>query len=193
MNRIKKYRTQLQTFSRSPFVLAIIFVPVALAFWGVEILWGDTWPQGLRSLFIGIFVVTFVTVIITTTNRIRALIKIQTQLRTELADSQWQINKALRRLDAVKRINRVSIEASDEREVIELVLQLATQAAGALGASLVPLDEHCQPMAAITYGDQLSPQFDAWIEYRVCLSSRRDCIGQRYITGNPACRRAGWG
>ncbi len=79
--------------------------------------------------------------------------------------SHTQIREINRRLEAVFRINRISVEANDEGEMIDLALQLAVELTGAKGASFVPLDKHCQPMAAINYGEQPPGKLDALLEY----------------------------
>ena len=87
------------------------------------------------------------------------------QLRQQIDISTAQIHEINRRLDAVFRINRISVDANDEREMVELALQLAVELTGAKGASFVPLDDRCQPLAMINYGDQPSTKLGALIEY----------------------------
>lgn len=80
-----------------------------------------------------------------------------------------------RRLEAVFRLSQKLVESDDEKEVDELVLRLCVDLVGALGASIVPIDEHGQPMTAVNYGDLPIPVINDWVEYLASPAVRQSC------------------
>jgi two-component system nitrate/nitrite sensor histidine kinase NarX len=99
-----------------------------------------------------------------------------------------QAATANQRLEAVFRLSRKFVEANDEKEVVELLLHLSVDLVGALGASLVPLDERGQPMTAVNYGDLPAPVFGAWVEYLASPAVRQRCENcQNHETLTQAC------
>lgn len=97
-------------------------------------------------------------------------------------------SEANQRLEAVFRLSRKFVEANDEKEVVELLLRLSVDLVGAMGASLVPLDERGQPMTAVNYGDLPAPAFGAWVEYLASPAVRQRCENcQSHETLNQAC------
>jgi two-component system nitrate/nitrite sensor histidine kinase NarX len=99
-----------------------------------------------------------------------------------------QAAAANQRLEAVFRLSRKFVEANDENEVVELLLRLSVDLVGALGASLVPLDERGQPMTAVNYGDLPAPVFSAWVEYLASPAVRQRCENcQNHETLTQAC------
>ncbi len=95
------------------------------------------------------------------------------QQRVETAETRAA--EADQRLEAFLQLSHKFLEASDEHEVIELVLRISVDSVGAVGASLVPLDERGQPLTAVTYGDLPVPVFSAWVEYLASPSIRQRC------------------
>jgi len=69
------------------------------------------------------------------------------------------------RMDAVFRVNQISVDAIEENEVVEVALQLVVELTGVQGATFVPLDDHSQPIASNSFGVKPGPELDAWIEY----------------------------
>lgn len=96
-------------------------------------------------------------------------------LKKKISETERAAAATKQRLAAVFRLSNAIVEASDEREVVELMLSLSVELVGAIGASLVPFDERGQPMAAINYGDLPAPVFDAWIEYLATPEIRHQC------------------
>ncbi len=80
-------------------------------------------------------------------------------------DAERQIALAYERLDAFFRVGQKFVEASEEREIIEPVLNLCIDLVGARGASFVPLDDHGQPNAAISQGEIPMAEMEAWIDF----------------------------
>lgn len=83
--------------------------------------------------------------------------------------------KANQRLEAVFRLSQKFVEANDEKEVNQLVLGLCVDLVGALGASIVPIDERGQPLTAINYGDLTTSVINDWVEYLASPAVRHDC------------------
>ncbi len=67
------------------------------------------------------------------------------QLRKRIQEGESIVAASDKRLEAIFNVSQKFVEASDENEVIEPVLQLIIELIGAKGATFVPLDEHGQP------------------------------------------------
>ncbi len=89
------------------------------------------------------------------------LISLQSRI-VEIENNAADLN---RRSEAVFHLSRKFVEANDESEVISTLLRVSVDLAGAIGASLVPLDERGQPLTAISYGEIPGQLMDAWVEY----------------------------
>lgn len=104
------------------------------------------------------------------------------QLQAELISLQGRISEierdaisANRKLEAVIMLARKFVESNDEYEVVSSMLAVCVDFVGAVAASLVPLDERGQPMAAIRYGKLPDHVMDAWVEYLASPSVRKSC------------------
>jgi two-component system, NarL family, nitrate/nitrite sensor histidine kinase NarX len=97
------------------------------------------------------------------------------QLREQLETQSRASEEANQRLAAVFRLRKQFLEASEEQEIIDWLLRLATEMVAGSGASFVPLDEHGQPLAAHGFGDSLSPVTGAWVEYLASPAVRDRC------------------
>jgi len=108
-------------------------------------------------------------------DRFRNLRLEYSRLKSQVADSKKIAADADRRLAAILRLSRTFVEASDEKEVVSLVLRLSVELVGAIGASFVPLDEHGQPLTAIYSGELPAKVMDAWVEYLASPAVRHRC------------------
>lgn len=97
------------------------------------------------------------------------------RLKTALNESEQRLEDAYQRLETIFRVSQKFVEADDENEVIEPVLSLLVDLAGAKGAAFVPLDEHGQPQAALSYGELPLPVKDTWMEYLASPGVRERC------------------
>ena len=79
------------------------------------------------------------------------------------------------RVRSVLQANQQFTQAKDEQEIVKVVLQLALELTGAVGASFVPLDDLGHPGAAVRKGHVPEPVSDAWLEYLALPSSRQKC------------------
>ena len=111
---------------------------------------------------------------------VRLVIRYQDRLAVvdeQRQETETRVAQAYQRLEAIFRVSQKFLEASDEREVIELVLRLSVDLVGAKGASYVPLDDHGQPLAMISHGELPAPEMDSLLEYLASPEVRRQCLG----------------
>jgi two-component system nitrate/nitrite sensor histidine kinase NarX len=108
-------------------------------------------------------------------SRLAQLKEERTKLQRRVAENEQLVNNANQRLDLVFRLSQLIVDATEEREVVDQILKLSVELTSALGASLVPIDEHGQPMAAVNYGDLPTPVFNAWVEYLASPAIRHRC------------------
>ena len=109
---------------------------------------------------------------------VRLVIRYQDRLaltQQQQQDSDQRVSQAYQRLDAIFRVSQKFLDASDEREVTELVLRLSIDLVGAKGASFVPLDDHGQPLAMISQGEMPVPGIEAWMEYLATPEIHQQC------------------
>lgn len=78
-------------------------------------------------------------------------------------------------LEALVNLTKAFREAEDENRFIEKVLNACVGLTGADFASLVPLDEHGQPITIFRYGRFSEQIEEAWIEYLASSDVRRRC------------------
>lgn len=96
-------------------------------------------------------------------------------MRMQLAEAEILQAKTDEQLQAIFQVSQKFIEAEDEGEIIETILQISMKYTGAMGASFVPLDDRSQPKSAIRKGVFPFPVPDAWLEYLASTSVREGC------------------
>jgi len=67
------------------------------------------------------------------------------------------------------------VAASDEKGIVQILLQFSLELSGAAGASFVPLDERGLPLAAIRQGNIPESVPNAWLEHLASPSVRMKC------------------
>jgi two-component system nitrate/nitrite sensor histidine kinase NarX len=160
-------------FSGSPSVRWLasgISLLVVLVFVGA--LW--IWPQNnlALSILFGLVIAGVIYFIAGRFIQVQSkLISLQTRI-VEIENNAADLN---RRSEAVFHLSRKFVEANDESEVISTLLRVSVDLAGAIGASLVPLDERGQPLTAISYGEIPGQLMDAWVEYLASPEIRSRC------------------
>ena len=97
------------------------------------------------------------------------------RLQRRVSEAESQALTTNQRLSTVLHLSQKFVEANDERELVEQILKLTSDLAGAVAASLVPLDERGQPLAAISFGELPSPVLGAWVEYLASPAVRNGC------------------
>lgn len=143
---------------------------VVLVFVGA--LW--IWPQNNLALSI-LFGLAIAGVVYFIAGR---FIQVQNELislQSRIVEIEINAADLNRRSEAVFHLSRKFVEANDESEVISTLLKVSVDLAGAIGASLVPLDERGQPLTAISYGEIPGQLMDAWVEYLASPAIRSRC------------------
>lgn len=148
-------------------VLAILLDVLYLA-------WLDKMPWSIQAAVL-VLVVLVLAIVILIEERLRSIVQEHQVMQQKAQEAEGLIQAAYQRLEAIFRINQKLVEASEEKDVIELVLRLAVELVGAKGASFVPLDEHGQPLVATTYGDLPLPKINDWLEYLASPVIRDRC------------------
>lgn len=97
--------------------------------------------------------------------RLKVLFQEVTQLRSRLEDNEQRLRQAYEQMEAVFQLSRTFVEANDENEIIQPMMQFIVEISGAQGASFVPIDEHGQPQTALSHGELPFEVKEAWLEY----------------------------
>ncbi len=162
-----------KAYSLSPpvrWTAAGISLLVILVFVGA--LW--IWPQ--NNLFLSIlFGLGIAGVIYFIAGRIIQLQSELLSLQSRMVEVEADASNVNRRANAVLELSRIFVETDDENEVVSSLLKVLIDLVEAIGASVVPLDEHGQPLTAISYGEISNPLKDAWVEYLASPEVRRRC------------------
>ncbi len=108
-------------------------------------------------------------------NRILHLIAKREELEDRLAEAERMLAEAYQGHKEIFRISQLFAEATDQEEIIELILNTSMDMLKAEGVSFVPLDERAQPLPAMSRGDMPFPMADAWIEYLASPEVRQKC------------------
>jgi two-component system nitrate/nitrite sensor histidine kinase NarX len=95
--------------------------------------------------------------------------------RQRAEEAEASVKRASQRLEAIFRLSQKFVEASDEDEIVELVLRIVVDLVGATGAAFVPLDEHGQPQTSISLGELPAPAMQDWVEYLATPAVRDRC------------------
>jgi two-component system nitrate/nitrite sensor histidine kinase NarX len=140
-----------------------------IALLAVLILLAVFWVRPLNFLIFNILLVLLFAVVV----GFIILCIIQLQKRVSKIEANAADDK--RRSDAIFQLSRKFVEANDEEEVVSSLIEISTDLVGAVGASLVPIDERGQPMTAISSGDIPKQQMDAWVEYLASPGIRHSC------------------
>jgi two-component system nitrate/nitrite sensor histidine kinase NarX len=96
-------------------------------------------------------------------------------MQNRLVDIEKNDSDLNRRSEALFHLSRKFVEADDDTEVISTLLKVSVDLSGAVGASLVPLDDRGQPQTAVSYGEIPNQLMDAWVEYLASPEMRQRC------------------
>ena len=80
-----------------------------------------------------------------------------------------------RRSEAIFELSQKFVEANDDRDVLSALLSITVEMVGAVGASVVPLDDRGQPLTAISHGEIPKSLMDSWVEYLAAPEVRHRC------------------
>jgi two-component system nitrate/nitrite sensor histidine kinase NarX len=162
-----------QVFSLSPsarWVAAGISLLVILIFVGT--IW--IWPQNNLplSIFSGIAIAGLIYFIAGQFIRLQAQLL---SLQSRIADTEREMSGISSRADAIFRLSRRFVEANNEKEALTALLTVVVDISGAVGASVVPLDDRGQPLTALSFGEVPKPLMNSWVEYLASPAIRQRC------------------
>jgi two-component system, NarL family, nitrate/nitrite sensor histidine kinase NarX len=102
--------------------------------------------------------------------------------KKELTEQSFRVDQLEQRLSVIQKhlhiviqFSRNLVDAKDEGEMIEQLLQLGLDVTGADGATFVPFDEPEQPKAAISRGKLPASILNPWAEQLALSHARQRC------------------
>ncbi len=166
----------ISRLTKTHWILTLLLTSIVLAslvvFAVSEILLLET---GMQKLLVWVIVFA---VFLLITQAIYQVVRLARQYKTMkiLVDqAELKVFESQQQKEAFIQVSKRFVEASDERDVIELVLKLSIDLVGASGASFVPLDERGQPMTAFSMGEVPFPVVNDWVEYLASPNIRERC------------------
>lgn len=161
-------------FKRLPWIVAGIMLAVAVLI-GLLLAWRvAALPGSVPVLLAGAGLLAAL-VAYRVTAWVQSLYQQQDALQQRSEAAERNVERAHQQVGAILRISQKFVEASAEQEVIDLALRLSLDLTGATGASLVPLDEYGQPLAAVSRGELPFPVMNEWLEYLASPAIRERC------------------
>ena len=175
-------------FSRwLPWVLVGLFVCLGILYLFLQPSSMFNWQRSNQILVVGVVLLGLLLAYLLIT-RVMDLYDQCEKLQIRLLESEMEVSRAYQRLQAIFQVGQKFVEATEENEVIEVVLRLTVDLAGAKGASFVPLDEHNHPTAAVNYGELPLPVMEPWLEYLASPTVRESCQNcENYGTTMTCC------
>lgn len=153
-------------------LLSLTALALILIFGSVSVRnWSTGWLIGtVIFLLLGLGGLIYLVV-----DRVSLVIDERKQLSGLLEEAEQAKSRAYRWLEAVFKINQKFVDANNESEIIDIVLQSAVDLAGIKTGLYIPLDEHGQPMAAVGFGKDTHPVPEAIAEYLASPTVRERC------------------
>ena len=108
-------------------------------------------------------------------------------LLEKLDIAEERATKMNQRLEALFRVNQISVDANQEIEVLEVAMSLALELTSVQGASFVPLDEHSQPIASTNFGVKPDPELAAWLQYLASPAIHTQCNACKELKSFDTC------
>jgi two-component system nitrate/nitrite sensor histidine kinase NarX len=143
------------------------------------------WQVAFWAMALALFILMYMVV-----ERISHYADQNEALQYQVDAAEDQVKRAAQRLQAIFRISQKFVDASDENEIIELMLQILVDLADASGAAYVPLDEHGQPLSSVRRGELPFPAIGDWLEYLASPAVRetcKSCETHASLPGNTSC------
>ena len=144
-------------------------------------------PPNLSAFALGLLLLCGLLLALWIVQGLLSLVAAQRRLSAALNESEKRLEDAYQRLETIFRVSQKFLEANDENDVIELVLNLLVELTGAQGAAFVPLDEHGQPQATISRGALPPTEMDGWLEHLASPGVRARCSNcvDKDVIGKP--------
>jgi len=174
VNTVRRKIVDILRFKWLPWILVGVTLAVALFHEIVQPPWISDISRQSQTTFWALSLVGLVLAYLVA-ERFLLLVDQRSQMQQRVELAERFVAEASQRLDAIFRLSQKFVEASDENEIVELVLRLAVDMVGASGASYVPLDERGQPLAAISHGELPFPVVNDWVEYLATPAVRGRC------------------
>ena len=174
MNGIARTIGKTSRIAWFPWLLLGLILVLALLHEIIQPAWIRGWSPTAR-LTLWSAMLAFAGIFYLSLGKITAHFEKYEQVQERALDAEKRVAEAYNRLDMLLRVNQKFVQASDENEIIQLILGLTVDLAGARGASFVPLDEHRQPQAAISHGELPFPVMDDLVEYLASPAVRQRC------------------
>jgi two-component system, NarL family, nitrate/nitrite sensor histidine kinase NarX len=95
--------------------------------------------------------------------------------QADLKAAQSQLGVLQQRLEMVRKLNSLLVDAGDEKVLVETALDLVWQLVGARGVTFVPFDEYGQPLPAFSQGSLPEPTLKSWSEHLNSPDVRGKC------------------
>lgn len=175
VNKLAKKQRRILNSRWLPWsVLLIVLIVILLGQFSLPEPWIAASPT-ISQLVIGGTVLLVFILVYLIINRLMVFVDQRVQLQNQIEEADRFVATAYQRLELIFTISQRFVEASDENEIIEPVLQSLVDLIGAKGASFVPLDEHGQPQSALRSGELPSTASDVWLEYLASPVVRDRC------------------
>jgi two-component system nitrate/nitrite sensor histidine kinase NarX len=177
MSLFEQFIQRISRSRKDVWIAAGGLLTLALLYKILDISYFAAWSMGAQIAVFTIFALLFSTLIYGIIEHSRQLHLKLAQAKSHNRSDKSELDKIQQRLDAVFSISQGFVEASEEGEVVDLLLPLSVDLTSAAGASFVPLDEHFQPKASINYGQPSVSEFNTWVEYLASPAVRSKCEG----------------
>lgn len=140
------------------------------------IIGGLTWLWPQDNLVLRIFFILIVSgIIFYIVRQINQLQKELVMNWQRIEEAESEAARTSRRSEAIFQLSQKFVEANDENEVLKPLLTVMVELVGAIGASVVPLDDRGQPLTAISHGEIPKALMDSWVEYLASPEIRHKC------------------
>lgn len=174
---MKDFLSGLKQISRKPWLpWAMLLVTVLILF--LDMLSRQEWIGGRSTqnlILLGFFLIIGGLLIYLIFSRMAELYDQREQLRLKNLAVELRSENTAQRLEAISRLGGGLLEASTETQITELVMPIAIELVGAVGATFVPIDENSQPLNMLPFGDVPSLTLSSWMEFLGSPETRDRC------------------
>lgn len=169
---MERHRSQgrYQRFLKPGITLVIVLLLFAVMFWQALQRIDLFWVMVIVILAVGMAGAT-----IWYASRARRLLRDQENIQDHLHQVEEQLQVVQRRLGIVRDINAQLVNANDERQLVNSVMDQLADLTGAIGCSFVPLDDLGQPLPAFSRGKLPEAVLNAWTEHLTSPEVRERC------------------